>query len=119
MKRAVAGSKMPKLCTVSNKLVTNRLTGELYFLNFSAKFFEASVSISGVGDITAEGVPEHSFAVILIDAITFTEHGKCVAAVVGRMFFDSQVFERVIHVFAKGSASAQEKISASIVTPRY
>ncbi len=68
------GKKVPKMDIISNKLATSH------------------------GAFIAKRMSKHSFSVIFIDLIFFTEHGKGMPTVVGRVFFDSYIFKSVIYL---------------------
>ena len=71
--------KTERLVTISHKW-------NFYLFDFCSKFFQRSVPVYGVRNISAKGVAEHSFSVVLPDAIFFTQGGKGVAAVVRCVF---------------------------------
>ena len=97
---------------ISHKLVTD-------FLQLGAQLFQGAVAVYLVGDILAEGVPEHSLPVVFIHPVFLTEIGKGMPAVVGSMLLDMILLQEVIHVPAEGiceigRASCRERVSLEV-----
>ena len=72
------------------------------------------MSVSGVSDAAIKQMVKHPFFVIFVDIIFFAEHGKGMAAVVGRMLLNPHIFKGVIYLRAKYRNKCQTLVSKKL-----
>ena len=80
-----------------------KITG-VNFFDLFPQFFQVAVAVYPVGDIAAEGVAHHAFAVILRYLIFFAQPRKRMSTIVWCAFgdiLDSQVLNQCRHLLAK------------------